>query len=87
MPSLERTAYPRFGRVITSRELESAYTPSEEERAWAKSKTRTSDHLLGLAVLLKCFQAIFAQRLEKVKLATAVAGRVSADAVLANAGL
>ena len=38
MPSLERTAYPRFGRVITSRELESAYTPSEEERAWANPK-------------------------------------------------
>ena len=58
MPSLERTAYPRFGRVITSRELQSAYTPSEEERTWAKSKTRNSDHLLGLAVLLKCFQRL-----------------------------
>lgn len=58
MPSLERTAYPRFGRVITSRELESVYTPSGEERAWAASKVRTPDHLLSLTVLLKCFQRL-----------------------------
>jgi hypothetical protein len=29
MPSLERTAYPRFGRVITALELERSYTPTE----------------------------------------------------------
>jgi hypothetical protein len=31
MPSFERTAYPRFGRVITALELERSYTPTDEE--------------------------------------------------------
>jgi hypothetical protein len=34
MPSLEGTAYPRFGRVIAALELERSYTPTEEELAW-----------------------------------------------------
>jgi 5-methylcytosine-specific restriction endonuclease McrBC regulatory subunit McrC len=41
MTSLERIAYPRFARVITARELERAYTPSQEELTWARGTVRT----------------------------------------------
>jgi hypothetical protein len=33
MTSVERTAYPRFKRLITARELRVFFTSSEEERA------------------------------------------------------
>jgi hypothetical protein len=58
MPSLERTAYPRFGRVITALELERSYTPTDEEIAWMRSMVRTTNHRLCLAVSLKCFQRL-----------------------------
>ena len=58
MPSLERTAYPRFGRVITALELERSYTPTDEEIAWVRSMVRTTNHRLCLAVSLKCFQRL-----------------------------
>jgi hypothetical protein len=58
MPSLERTAYPRFGRIITALELERVYTPTPEEMAWARATVRTPNHLLCLAVSLKCFQQL-----------------------------
>jgi hypothetical protein len=58
MPSLERTAYPRFGRIITALELERVYTPTLEEMDWARAKVRTPNHLLCLAVSLKCFQRL-----------------------------
>ena len=58
MPSLERTAYPRFGRVITAQELERAYTPSQEELTWARGTVRTPNHLLCLGILLKSFQRL-----------------------------
>jgi len=34
MTSIERTAYPRFRRLITARELHGLFTPKEQERAW-----------------------------------------------------
>jgi Domain of unknown function (DUF4158) len=58
MPSLERTAYPRFARVITAQELERAYTPSQEELTWARGTVRTPNHLLCLGILLKSFQRL-----------------------------
>lgn len=39
MTSIERTAYPRFKRLITARELHVFFTPGEEERAWAREVT------------------------------------------------
>ena len=57
MTSIERTAYPRFGRVITARELE-ALSPSPEEIVWARERSRGGEHLLGLLVALKCFQRL-----------------------------
>src|SRR5690349_16802452 len=58
MASVERTAYPRFKRTITSRELYEAFTPGPSEVAWARGKARSSEHLLALVVLLKSFQKL-----------------------------
>jgi Domain of unknown function (DUF4158) len=58
MPSLDRIAYPRFGRVITAQQLERAYTPSQEELTWARGTVRTPNHLLCLGILLKSFQRL-----------------------------
>lgn len=40
MASLERTAYPRFKRLIAQRELGEFFTPSAEEVVWARERTR-----------------------------------------------
>lgn len=57
MTSIERTAYPRFGRVVTAREL-TALSPSPNEVAWARDLTRSDAHLLALVTSLKCFQRL-----------------------------
>ena len=56
MTSIERTAYPRFGRVVSARELE-GFSPLDEI-AWARGRTRSDEHLLALVVSLKCFQRL-----------------------------
>lgn len=56
MTSIERTAYPRFKRLITARELHVFFTPSEEERAWAEEVTDSNEHQLALLVALKSYQ-------------------------------
>ncbi|MFD3920181.1 Tn3 family transposase [Streptomyces sp. NPDC058595] len=58
MASVERTAYPRFKRTITSRELHDSFTPGPSEVAWARGKARSPEHLLALVVLLKSFQKL-----------------------------
>jgi hypothetical protein len=55
--SIERTAYPRFGRVVPARELE-GLSPLPEEVEWARERSRSEGHLLGLLVALKCFQRL-----------------------------
>lgn len=55
MASIERTAYPRFKRFLSVRELHVFYTPQPEEIAWAREQARTDEHLLALMVQLKCF--------------------------------
>jgi hypothetical protein len=57
MTSIERTAYPRFGRVVTARELD-GMSPLPEEIEWARARSRSDEHLLGLVVALKCFQRL-----------------------------
>lgn len=42
--ALERTAYPRFGRVITSVKLERSYTPTQEALAWIRAMVRKPNH-------------------------------------------
>ncbi|MEU5422321.1 DUF4158 domain-containing protein [Streptomyces sp. NPDC020667] len=58
MASVERTAYPRFARTISSRELHEAFTPGPSEVAWARGKARSAEHVLALLVLLKSFQKL-----------------------------
>lgn len=58
MASVERTAYPRFKRTISSRELHEAFTPGTTEVARARDKARSLEHLLALVVLLKSYQKL-----------------------------
>lgn len=54
MASLERTAYPRFKRLISERELREYFTPSAEETAWARERTHhRPGRVLALLVMLK----------------------------------
>jgi hypothetical protein len=53
--SIERTAYPRFGRVVSAGELD-ALCPLPDEIAWARERSRSDEHLLGLVPGLKCCQ-------------------------------
>jgi len=57
MTSIERTAYPRFRRLVTAREL-AELSPTPEEVAWARDRTRSDAHLLVLVVSLKCFERL-----------------------------
>jgi TnpA family transposase len=57
MTSIERTAYPRFGRVLTARELD-ALGPLPDEIEWARQRSRSDEHLLALVLALKCFQRL-----------------------------
>lgn len=57
MTSIERTAYPRFGRVVTAREL-AALSPSPDDVAWARDRARSDAHLLALVMSLKCFERL-----------------------------
>jgi hypothetical protein len=54
MASIERTAYPRFRRLVTARELASL-SPSREEVVWAREHTRSGEHLFSLVLSLVCF--------------------------------
>jgi hypothetical protein len=56
--SIERTAYPRFKRITSVRELEESFTPSPEEITWALAMTRSESHLLSLVLTLKTFQRL-----------------------------
>ncbi|MFJ3339535.1 hypothetical protein [Streptomyces sp. NPDC086766] len=52
MTSIERTAYLRFKRLITARELHVFFTPGEEERVWAEEVADPDEHQLALLVAL-----------------------------------
>ena len=56
MASIERTAYPRFKRLPTTRELTTAYTPTAEECAFVERSARGASRQLTVIVLLKTFQ-------------------------------
>jgi hypothetical protein len=55
LASIDRTAYPRFKRVVSPRELAEAFTPTTDEVAWARGKTQNDQHLLVLVVRLKSY--------------------------------
>lgn len=58
MATIERTAYPRFPKVFSIKELRACYSPSTEELDWATRSTRGQGSRLGLLVLLKVFQQL-----------------------------
>lgn len=58
MASIDRTAYPRFKRVVSARELAEAFTPTPDEVEWACGKTQSDPPLLALAVRLKAYQRL-----------------------------
>lgn len=51
MASIGRTAYPRFARVVSARELTEVFTPSPAEVEWARGKTQDDQHLLAFPKL------------------------------------
>lgn len=55
MASIERTAYPRFPRLLTPQDLRRLFTPAPEEIGWVEAAAR-GDRRLPLMVQLKCFQ-------------------------------
>jgi len=57
MASIERTAYPRFRRLVTARELV-LMTPTVDDVAWAGAHARSGENLLALVVSLACFQRL-----------------------------
>ncbi len=58
MTSVDRTAYPRFGRVVSGRGLADSFTPTGAEAEWARGRTQDQQHQLVLMVLLKSYQRL-----------------------------
>ncbi len=58
MTVIERTAYPRFKRVLTAKDLADIYTPTPQERFLAHRSTKGSVSELGFLVLLKTYQRL-----------------------------
>lgn len=56
MASIERTAYPRFQRLLTAQDLQRLFSPAPEELNWVNGFARQADRRLALMVQLKCFQ-------------------------------
>ncbi|MFD0212096.1 DUF4158 domain-containing protein [Streptomyces hirsutus] len=54
--SIERTAYPRFKRLITAHELHLFFSPSRDELEWAADATDCDEHLLALLLILKSYR-------------------------------
>jgi hypothetical protein len=55
LASIDRTAYPRFKRVVSARELSESFTPTTDEVERARTKTMVEQRFLALVVLLKCY--------------------------------
>jgi hypothetical protein len=58
LASIDRTAYPRFKRVVSARELAEAFTPAPEEITWARGRTQSDEHFLALVARLKSYQRL-----------------------------
>ncbi|GAA1170616.1 hypothetical protein GCM10009654_29780 [Streptomyces hebeiensis] len=56
MTSIERTAYPRFKRLITAHELHLFFSPGRDELEWAADATDCDEHLLDLLLTLKSYR-------------------------------
>jgi TnpA family transposase len=58
LASIERTAYPRFKKRPTSKELSDVYSPTPEENQFARKVARGPISVLSLLVMLKSFQRL-----------------------------
>ena len=58
MTAIERTAYPRFKRSLTAKDLAEVYTPTPGEHFLALRSTKGSVAELGFLVLLKTYQRL-----------------------------
>ncbi|KAF1007402.1 MAG: hypothetical protein GAK28_01744 [Luteibacter sp.] len=58
MANVERTAYPRFPRVIPAKDLIRHYTPDADEVTWVAGSAHGRNAQLSLMVLLKTFQQL-----------------------------
>jgi len=58
MTAIERTAYPRFKRILTAKDLEEVYTPTPQERVLALRSTKGTVAEAGFLVLLKTHQRL-----------------------------
>lgn len=58
MPTVSDTAYPRLKSHPTERELETIYTPTQEERHLAQRSTKGKAAYVGFLILLKTFQRL-----------------------------
>jgi TnpA family transposase len=68
--ALERTAYPRFKRRPSAKELAEVYTPTAEDLAFVRSMARGASPTLTLTVLLKSFERLgYMPRLQDVPFA------------------
>ena len=58
MPSVERTAYPRFSLSLMAQELSRFFTPTQEEISFVRAEARGERHQFCFLTLLKCFQRL-----------------------------
>ena len=52
------TAYPRFKRTYSARELSDIYTPTSDELRFATTTPRSDSLRFNLLLLVKCFQRL-----------------------------
>src|SRR5579871_2382840 len=58
MTAIERTAYPRFKQILSSKDLAEVYTPTPQERFIAHRSTKGTIAELGFLILLKTYQRL-----------------------------
>src|SRR5437764_5392442 len=56
--AIDRTIYRRMKRSYTTKELIEAYTPTEEERSFVNTMTRTVQNQLNLMLWIKLFPCL-----------------------------
>ncbi len=58
LTSIDRTIYRHVKRSYTTKELIEAYTPTEEERRFVDTMTRSQQHQLNLMLWIKLFPCL-----------------------------
>src|SRR5436190_15669515 len=58
MTAIDRTIYRRMKRSYTTKELIEAYTPTDEERRFVSTMTRTAQNQVNLMLWIKLFPCL-----------------------------